>query len=100
MAKKPREPFPFKIVDTAKLSESDWAEIRKLEQAWEIGGSKGLSTALDRLAQDQVIYLRIMVVYFPELIREAIRDEMAARGMTDEDVRDLINKLQKQETRH
>jgi hypothetical protein len=39
-------------------------------------------------------YVRTMGAFFPDMMREAIRDEMAEAGMTEEDLRELIRKLE------
>ena len=37
--------------------------------------------------------IRVLGAFFPKMVREAIRDAMAASGTTEEDIRDLIRKL-------
>jgi hypothetical protein len=73
---------PFEVVDPSELSDADWADINKLGRALEDGGQKGLSKALDELASDPIRYMKVIGALFPDMVREAIRDEMAEAGMT------------------
>jgi hypothetical protein len=41
------------IADTSLLTDSDWAEINKLKRAYDEGGSKALSKALEELKKIQ-----------------------------------------------
>jgi hypothetical protein len=83
-----------KIVDTEGLSDADWAEINKLLRAYEAGGSESFWEALNELSdKDPVRYIAVAGAFFPDVIHRIIRDEMAERGMTKEDVQDLFKKL-------
>jgi hypothetical protein len=42
----------LEVVDTTGLTDADWAEINKLKNAYDVGGQKALSAALDDLAKD------------------------------------------------
>jgi len=83
-----------KIVDTEGLSNADWAEINKLLRAYDAGGSDAFWEAIEELGdEDPVRYVAVAGAFFPDLVRKIIRDEMAEQGMTEEDVRDLFEKL-------
>jgi hypothetical protein len=56
------------------LTDSDWAEINKLKRAFDEGGSKALSNALEELKKDPVRTFRIMAAFYPEKLREAVKD--------------------------
>jgi hypothetical protein len=59
------------------------------------GGPKALSTALTKLSEVEPIrYLTVLGAFFPGMIREAIRDSLAEQGLTDDDLRELIRKLE------
>jgi hypothetical protein len=45
-------------------------------------------------ASDRIRFMTIMGAIFPDTVREAIKDQMAEIGMTDEDLRELIHKLE------
>jgi hypothetical protein len=94
MAKKPEiEP---ELVDTSHLTDADWAEINRLKRAWQTGGSAALSKAMGELATaNPGRFMSVMAAYFPTDVREVIKDEMAERGMTEEDLRELIRKLER-----
>jgi hypothetical protein len=82
------------IADTTGLTDADWAEINKLKRAYDEGGAKALSKAFNELCKDPVRATRVTGAFFPEKIREAIKDVMAQRGMTIEDFRELARKLE------
>ena len=86
----------LELVDTSHLKDADWAEINILRGAWETGGRRALSKALGQLADaDPFRYMNVIAAYFPEMVREAIKDEMAEHGMTEEDLREMIRKLER-----
>jgi hypothetical protein len=41
-----------------------------------------------------------MGAFFPDMIREALRDSLAEQGVTEEDVRELIRKLESPARKH
>ena len=53
-----------------------------------------ISKAMGQLAKDPFAYVRVMGALFPDIVRENIKDMMAERGMTEEDSRELIRKLE------
>jgi hypothetical protein len=77
------------IADTSLLTDSDWAEINKLKRAYDEGGSKALSKALEELKKDPVRIFRMMAAFFPEKVQEAAKDVIAELGMIEEDFREL-----------
>ena len=85
--------FDFEIIDSSHLTDADWAEINKLKKACETGG-KALSAAIEQLATDPIRYMNVMAAFFPDMIREAIKDSMAESGMTEDYLRELIRKLE------
>ena len=85
--------------NSSHLTDADWAEINKLRAAWQDGGQKALSKAMGELADaDPVRYASMIGAFFPDMLREAIKDEMAELGMTEEDLRELIRKLESRTT--
>jgi hypothetical protein len=93
MADEPPNPLDD-IKDPSELTDADWAEINKLRAAYETGGQEALSAALDELAHDPVRSIRVLAAFFPEMVRESIKDEMAEKGVTEDDIRELIRKLE------
>ena len=92
MAKQP-EKFPLPMVDTSDLTDADRAEISKLRNGWVAGGHKGLQRAISELFKTPIIGTRIMAAFYPEMVKEVIEDEVA-KGMTKEDLEELIRKLE------
>ncbi|MFB6449068.1 hypothetical protein [Bradyrhizobium tunisiense] len=85
---------PFEVADASGLTDADWADINKLRKVYAEGGSKALNNALRDLGADPVRYVRVMGALFPDDVREAIKDEMANRGITEEDLQELVRKLE------
>jgi hypothetical protein len=41
-----------------------------------------------------VPYAVVIGAFYPDMVRETIRDQIAEMGMTEDDIRDLIGKLE------
>ena len=68
-------------------------DLNRLEQAYEEGGEKGLlSKMLAELENDPVGYLKVVAAFFPDMVREAIKEEMGEVG--EDDLLNLLAKLQ------
>ena len=75
---------PFEVVDS---------KINNLRRAYEDGGKKALSKAMAELAKnDAVSFVTVAGAFFPEMIREALKDAMAAAGITEDDLREFVRK--------
>jgi hypothetical protein len=83
------------IADTTGLTDADWAEINKLKRAYETGGQSALSKAFQELDKDPVRAIRVIGAFFPEMVREAIKDAMAENGITIEDIREMLMKTER-----
>jgi hypothetical protein len=90
----------LEIQDISGLTDADWAEINMLRRAYESGGTKALSKALDRLAKDPIRHVRVMGAFFPDMVREAIKDQMAETGTTEDELAELIRKLESSALKH
>jgi hypothetical protein len=85
----------LEVVDTTDLTDADWAEINNLKKAYDAAGQKALSAALEALAaRDPIRAGRVLGAFFPDLVRETIKDKLADMGITEEDLRELIRKLE------
>jgi hypothetical protein len=86
-------PEEIGIEDTSSLTDADWAEINKLVRAYNSGGEKSLERALGGLLKGKPVrYARVYGAFFPNRLREALKDEMAVRGITEEDLQDFRQK--------
>ena len=74
------------VADTSGLTDADWAEINTLKRAYDDGGDKAFGKALKELDDNPVLGIRVLGACFPEMVREAIKDAVAANGMTEEDL--------------
>jgi hypothetical protein len=91
----------FKVVDSSGLTDADWAEISKLKRAHESGGRRALSEALEKLRKaDPTRYVMVMAAFIPDAVRETIKDDMAERGITEEDVQELVSKHEGSARKH
>ena len=80
-------------VDTSRFTDADWAALAKLRDAHERGGAEAVETAMKEIEEaDLVTYVRIIGAYFPDQLREVLRAAMFDRGLTAEELRELIQK--------
>jgi hypothetical protein len=85
---------PFEVANATGLTDADWADINRLKQIHKQGGSKALSKAMDELYKDPMRAVCVMGAFYPSEVREAIKDQMAEIGMTEEYLRELVRKLE------
>jgi aryl-alcohol dehydrogenase-like predicted oxidoreductase len=85
---------PFEVVDSTGLTDADWAKINKIQEAYREGGKPALNKALAALAKDPIRFAAVIGAFFPEMIREAIKDAVADAGMTEEDLREMARSLE------
>jgi len=98
--KRTAQPPILEVRDTSSLTDADWLAINSLRSAYERRGMKGYEIAVDKLAEDPIRYVRVMGALFPEMIREIIRDRMAALGVTREDLEERIREFEKPKRLH
>src|SRR5215472_9906906 len=85
------------IQDTTGLTDADWAEINKLRNAHKKGGAKAVGRAMQQLAKDDPVrYVRVIGAFYPDMIREEIKDSMAERGITEEDIREILQNAEQE----
>ena len=87
----PKWPFE-EIADRSGLTDADWAEINRLKTAYETGGDKALDAAFQQLVADPIRAYRVVGALFPEMLREQTKDALAERGVTEEDLREMLEK--------
>jgi hypothetical protein len=85
----------FEVEDSSNLTDADWAEINNLQRKYKDGGQAALSKEMKRLAtENPVRYITVLGAFFPDMIREALRDSIAEMGMDEDDIRELIRRLE------
>jgi hypothetical protein len=82
--------------DTSGLTDADWAVMR----AHRDGGKKALQREMKTLIeQDMVRYVTIMHAFFPRRTSEMIRDVAAEHGVTEEEAREMAEKMNSPSTK-
>ena len=85
----------LEFADESGLTDSDWAEIEKLKCAYDSGGEKGLSKAVDKLeAKDIIQFITVVGAFYPDKVKEIIKNEMAEGSLASDDLRELLRKLE------
>jgi hypothetical protein len=79
------------VVDTAALTDADWAAVNRANRAYEAGGIEAFWDELENL-DDPVQAITVASAFFPDLIREIIKDHMAEHGLTIDDLREILRK--------
>ncbi len=82
------------LEDTSDLTDADWAEINRLKRAYADGGREEFDKALDDLySRDEILWMRVVYAYYPAMVKEALKDNLAQGGTTAEELREVISKL-------
>lgn len=89
------------VVDSSGLTDRDWTKINELSAIYKAGGKQALAIALDTLTnEDPVLTLRVLAAFSPVDTSNAIKDVMADQGITEDDMRQLIAKLEQSDKKH
>jgi hypothetical protein len=97
MLKQNNEP---QLVDTTDLTDADWDEINKIEQAYAKRGERGFVKALEALyKRDELSWLRVVLAYYPTVVEEIMRDNLAASGVTTEDLQEIFGNMESSPTK-
>jgi hypothetical protein len=84
----------LEVVDASDLTDSDWAAINKVIRAFRAGGMHAFWQELDKLDDgDLVLQIKVAGAFFPNEVREALKNEMAEQGITIEDLQEVLKKL-------
>jgi hypothetical protein len=79
--------------ETSSLTDADCAGLDKLRAAYQHGGQKGLLGAVHELATNADQYQRLIGATFPDVVHDPIKEEMAAIGISEEELQALLRKL-------
>jgi hypothetical protein len=80
-------------IDTSCLTDADWTNLNKMRHVYSEGGKEALKAAmLDLSESDLVSYTRVIGAYFPNELRNALKDAMAESGMTLDDLKEMNRK--------
>ena len=83
----------LKVVNVSGLTDADWTGINKVMRACEARGFEVFWDEIDKLG-DPARQIKVAGAFFPDLIREALKDEMAEHGITHEDLKELLRSLE------
>lgn len=89
--------FELKVADVSGLTDADWTAINKVVSACEAGGFEVFWDEIDKLG-DPARQIKVAGAFFPDLIREALKDEMAEHGITQEDLKELLRSRERPAT--
>jgi hypothetical protein len=87
------KPLDLKVVDTSGLTDADWSAINRVMCACELGGFEVFWDEIDKLMYPG-LRIRVAMAFFPDLVSEALKDEMAQQGTTREDLKVLLRRLE------
>ena len=90
----------LEIVNSSGLTEADWIGINKVRGAYERGGWDAFWSELETLDDDVMLQITIIGAFFPDVIRTAIKEELAARSVRLKDLRELVKRSQGRVTVH
>ena len=79
----------LKVVDMSGLTDADWAAINKVIRACANRDLELLRDEIDKLG-DPARQIKVAMAFLPDLIREALKDEMAEQGITQEDLKEFL----------
>lgn len=77
------------VVDTSGLTDADWAVVNRVNRAYEAEGIEAFWDELESL-EDSVQAITVASAFFPDLVREVIKDHMAEHGVTIDDLREIL----------
>lgn len=84
----------LEVVDPTGLTDADWGQINALRALYESSGAEALDNALERLSSERPgQFIRIAAALDPASVRDATKDELADKGITEQDVSDLLKRL-------
>lgn len=83
---------PFQIANPSALTDADWVEINRLRKAFDTGNQEAVQQAYRELGKDPVRYIRVMSAIYPKEVQASIKDAMAKRGLTEQDILDAAQK--------
>ena len=86
---------PLRVRDSSNLTDGDWTEIERWQRAYCQGGIARLYQVMDRLAaRNSACHVRLVEAFWPETVRQTIWDQFLQAGMRQDDVADLMRKLE------
>ena len=86
------------IEEVSPFTDADWAAINKLKRAYDSRGMGGLNNEFDELVEDDPVRaFRVMRVFFPRRMREALDEAIASMGA---DLKEILQQLDPPLTKH
>ena len=82
----------LEVIDPSGLTDADWRGINQVKRAYEHGGLDAFWRELETLGDDTILQIKVAAAFFPEEIRSAIKDILVEKGITLEDLREMLKR--------
>ena len=82
----------LEVINPSGLTDADWIEIHKVRRAYERGGWDAFWSEFETFGDDFILQITVLGAFFPDVIRNAIKEELAESGVTLKDLRKLLKK--------
>ena len=82
----------LEVVNPSGLTEADWIAVNKVRRAYERGGWHAFWSEFETFGEDLILQIMVLRALFPDVMRKAIKDELAGAGFTLEELPELLKK--------
>ena len=81
-------------------TEADWSAVNKVRRAYERGGWDAFWSEFETFEDDLMLQIMVLEDIFPDVMRQAIKDELAEPGFTLGELQGLLKKTMQLATEH
>lgn len=85
----------LEVVNPSGLTEVDWIAVNKVRRAYERGGWDAFWSEFETFGDDLMLQIMVLKALFPDVMRKAIKDELAGAGFTLEELPALLKKTKR-----
>jgi len=90
----------LEVVNPSGLTEADWIAVNKVRRAYERGGWDAFWSEFETFGDDLMLQIMVLRTLFPDVMRQAIKDELAEAGFTLGELPGLLKKTMQLATEH
>ena len=90
----------LEVVNPSGLTEVDWSAVNKVRRAYERGGWDAFWSEFETFGDDLMLQIMVLRTLFPDVMRQAIKDELAEAGFTLGELPGLLKKTMQLATEH